>query len=115
MALSNTLLDPQPAARARAPLERWHVALWQATSRAEVMAIVNEFVAQWEEVELAELPDGCRPWRTIGDATEVHFLKHLLTVHDLQRGGDWPLLRTVCSLFRAASVRLAQLGPSGED
>jgi hypothetical protein len=36
-------------------------------------------------------------------------------VHDLEQGHNWPLLRSMCSLFRAASARVAQLGPSLED
>jgi hypothetical protein len=115
MSLPVTLLDPQSDATARGPLEPWHLALRQAGSRAEVMAVVNDFIEQCDEDGLGELPDGCRPWKPITDVVEVHFLKHLLSVHDLEQGHNWPLLRSMCSLFRAASARVAQLGPSLED
>lgn len=107
-------LQPPPAIRSS--LAPWHLALHRAASRAEVMEIANEFVRQWSDEELAELPDGCRPWKEIVEAAEIHFLKHLLAFHDLQHEQGWPLLHSMCLFFRGASLRVLQLpvGARGE-
>ena len=70
MSLPVTLLAPQSDATARVAIEPWHLALRQAGSRAEAMAVVNDFISQCDEDALGELPDGCRPWKTITDVVE---------------------------------------------
>lgn len=109
MSVPETLSQLRSPAAIRISLAPWHLALRKAASIAEVIELANDFVSQWSGEELAELPDGCRPWKEIEDAVEVHFLKHLLSFHDLRQEAGFPLLHTMSSFFGAAAFRMLQL------
>jgi hypothetical protein len=116
MSTPQTLSQLQSPAAIRISLAAWLLALHKAASAAEVLELAGGFVSQWGDEELAELPDGCRPWKEIADAVEVHFLKHLLAFHDSRQEQGFPLLHAMCTFFAAASFRVSQLPalPPGE-
>jgi hypothetical protein len=109
MPLPQTLSQLHSPGAMRIPLAPWRLALHRAASSMEVLELANDFVSQWGAEELAELPDGCRPWKEIGDAAEVHFLKHLLSFHDARQERGFPLLHAMCAFFVAASLRISEL------
>jgi hypothetical protein len=109
MSTPQTLSQLQSPAAIRVSIVPWLLAVRKAASAGEVLELANDFVSQWSDEELAELPDGCRPWKEVEDAVEVHFLKQLLAFHDLRQEHGFPLLHAMGAFFGAASFRLSQL------
>ena len=95
----------------------WFARLDHAGTSAEVITVVNDFMATWTPAELAALPEKCRPSH-ISDEQYVERLRSTLVeeyrVTDAA-GNELELLQRLTSLILRASIRLSELAapPSG--
>ncbi len=91
----------------------WFAQIDRAKSIPEVIGVVRDFLATWTPVELALLPEKCRPSR-VRDQVDVENL-HSLLVEEYRAsrasGEALDMLQKLTSFALRASIRLAELDP----
>jgi hypothetical protein len=87
----------------------WQDRLDFASTGADVVVIARDFVAQFSEEEIEELPEVCRPGKFFdaGDVTAYSFL--VVRHHRAGSAETAALIHKLASFSSNASIRLSQL------
>lgn len=87
----------------------WQDQLDAATTEADVVAVVREFMATVSPWEVARLPEGLRP-RKITDASDItQYAFELVRGDVLDNEGTQRALHRLAHLFSRASLRLSAI------
>ena len=87
----------------------WQDRLDFASTGADVVVIAQDFVAQFSEEEIEELPEVCRPGRFF-DANDVTAYSFLVVRHHLAGSAETAArIHKLASFSSNASIRLSQL------
>ncbi len=93
----------------------WHHRLSEAARVDEVVGVVRDYLAQWSPVDLARLPDPCRPGRIV-DADDITLYALILVREQFNRDPvKDPMLTRMAGFFAAASRRVSQILAHSED
>jgi hypothetical protein len=88
----------------------WQHRLDAAHGVEEVLAAARDFLAAFSPLELAGLPEGCRPPAKIFDADDVSsYAFELVRFECAERDETAELVHKLARFFSHASMRLAQL------
>ena len=88
----------------------WHHRLDAARGVDEVVAAARDFLALFGPLELAALPDGCRPPAKIVDGDDISdYAFELVRFECAERDETADLVHKLARFFSHASMRLAQL------
>ena len=79
-----------------------------ATSEAEVVAVVRDYVAEWRPEELARVPRVCRPAK-IRDGEDIADCAFALTQARMAQPETHPLALEMESFFAQACARISEL------
>jgi hypothetical protein len=87
----------------------WQDRIHAATTEAEVLNLARNFMAQFSPMEIAELPELCRP-RRLADGNDLTEYAFDLVRHrcDDGLGADYALHR-LAAFFSGATQRLSQI------
>jgi hypothetical protein len=86
----------------------WQNRLDEASTRDEVVLVVQDFLALWKPEEIAQLPADCLPG-TIEDADQVNsYALKLARKHTIGTGDVSPLHR-MATFFTKAALRVFQI------
>jgi hypothetical protein len=96
----------------------WIGQIENASSIADVVSIVRDYIALWSPNEIAALPPAVRPGRVRdeSDVTDLH--ERLVEAYRTTRasGDALATLQRLIGFMARASIRIAELGgPLGED
>jgi hypothetical protein len=87
----------------------WQGRLDSATTEAEVVDIVRDFMATISPYEIARLPEHCRP-RKVVDASDITSYAFLIVRHHCDDVvGTARVAHKLASFFTSASIRLAHI------
>jgi hypothetical protein len=89
----------------------WHASLSIARSEEEVVLLLREFLAEWPEPDLQDLPEKCRPGH-LRNGVDVFLWAYTLTSSYCVRFGtdrEEGLLADMSNVFARASRQLAML------
>ena len=87
----------------------WQERVHAAATEAEVLHLARNFLAQFSPIEIAQLPEACRP-RTLTDGNAITEYAFDLVRHrcDDGLGADYALHR-LAAFFSGATARLSQI------
>lgn len=87
----------------------WQERVHAATTEAEVLHVARNFLAQFAPIEIAQLPEACRP-RKLADGSDLTEYAFDLVRHrcDDGLGADYALHR-LAAFFSGATARLSQI------
>ncbi len=96
--------------RGRPPVTvSWQGRLDDASTEAEVVGVVRDFMATISPYEIARLPAHCRP-RKIVDANDITHYAFTIVRHHCDDGqGTARVAHKLASFFTSASIRLSQI------
>ena len=86
----------------------WQRRLDDAATKEEIVAIANDFLMQWSEEELAQLPDDCQP-RPMENADQVNAYALKLAHRDTVVPGYASALHRMATFFTKAALRAFQI------
>jgi len=87
----------------------WQHRLDAARGAEEIVAAARDYLASFGPLELAALPDGCRPPRKIVDADDVTTYAFELVRFECEVHDTRDLVHKLARFFSHASMRLAQI------
>lgn len=94
---------------------RWRTHLKSAVTEEAVVALVGDYLREWDPQEIASLPEGCWPGR-IGDRSEImSCMFRIGEIHSRFRGSPAALMRLqeLLLFFTHAAVRVTQIAAAG--
>ena len=87
----------------------WHSRLSSATTEAEVVGVVRDFLATISPYDMARMPAHCRPGKMV-DANDITNYAFLIVRHNCDDGeGTARVAHKLASFFSSASIRLAHI------
>jgi hypothetical protein len=87
----------------------WEHRLDSAHNEAAVLAVAREFLAQFNPVEISDLPERCRPPTKLYEAADISAYAYDLIRHECKEAGLGDLVHRLARFFSHASTRLAQV------
>jgi hypothetical protein len=79
-----------------------------ATSEAEVIGLVRDFLAEWRPEELAHVPRVCRPGK-MRDGEDIADCAYALTQARMAKAESHPLVLEMENFFAHACTRISEL------
>ncbi len=93
----------------------WQARLNEAPRVEDVVAIVKDYLAQWSPVDIARLPDPCRPGRVV-DGDDITLYALILVREQFNRDpAKDASLAQMAAFFCAASRRVSRILAHAED
>jgi hypothetical protein len=86
----------------------WQDRLNEASTREEVVLVVQDFLALWKPEEIAQLPPDCMPG-TMEDAAQVNSYALKLAHRHTIWIGDVSALHRMATFFTKAALRVFQI------
>ena len=85
----------------------WRLAIPQARTPQELLELAKDFVADWDQRDLAHLPADCRP-QDVRDLDDVSYMAYRLAqafANPTADPRDEPYVREMLSFFSAVAER----------
>jgi len=95
---------------------RWRTHLKSASTQETVVALVRDYLREWEPAEIRSLPPGCWPGN-IGERSEImSWMFRIGEIHSRFRGSPAALLRLqeLLLFFTHAAVRVTQIAAAAD-
>jgi hypothetical protein len=92
----------------RATNAAWQGRLGSASSVAEVVILVHEFLDSWTAAEIARLPQDCQP-RAMDSSDDIAYYAFLLVREQCAESGHTIELHRMATFFASASQRVSEI------
>jgi hypothetical protein len=86
----------------------WQRRLSEASSPEDVVGIANEFLAQWSQEELAQLPVDCAPAAMVDAGQLTDYALKLAHRHTIG-SGDLSAMHRMATFFTKAALRVYKI------
>lgn len=95
---------------------RWRTHLKSATTERAVVALVGDYLREWDTEEIGSLPPGCWPDRIRERADIMSWMFRIGEMHSRFRGASASLMRLqeLLLFFTHAAVRVTQIAAAAE-
>lgn len=87
----------------------WHELLEIAETEAKVIAVARDYLASLEPMEVARLPERCKPRKLFTAGDLGAYALDLVREHEEEMGGAAPLVHRMAAFFAQANLRLSRI------